>query len=689
MPQQTKTFRLFVSSTFSDMKEERRILQRDVFPRLERLCEKSKAKFQGVDLRWGVNEESQLNQKTLDICFNEITRCQKISPRPNFLILMGDKYGWQPIPFKIPEEEMDQIFPVLKVEEKDLIELWYSLDENAIPAEYVLQPRSKEIKKEDWRKAEKEIQNTLRNAVGKLNFSNEMWIKYFTSATHQEIIRGVFDPVIGSQNPEKHVFAFVGNIVDKPRGFADENFIDIVDGKPDEYSKKALLKLKADLKKKLKDNVIEYNSKCKNDTSLIDDLNAFGDNIFNVLAKIIEEETKQKVDENEINQEIALHNVFQDKLTEHFKGRDGILTTIKEYLNNPAEKRIMSLIGDSGSGKSSVMAEAIKRTENEYEDILLVNRFIGITSRSTNIISLLKSICGQISREFNETLESLAGEGREKSLNELQGLAEVFRKCLELGTNRKPVIVYLDALNQLSDSDYAKNLYWLPRELPSNARVIVSSLPELEGNLSNTCIEYLPLLPKKEASTILKQWFKAISRQLTHEQFNEIITKFTKTGLPLYLRIAFERAKQWHSYDGHIVIKDDVKGIINEYFDLLELQEHDQDFVRNAISYMLCGKYEGLAENEILEVLAFDEDYWDIFINKSHQEHKQELIDQRKLLESSMKIPIAVWSRLYLDLEPFLTEKDADGVPIITFFHQQFFKVLRERYELMEEKDKT
>jgi hypothetical protein len=80
MPQQTKTFRVFVSSTFTDMKQERGILQRDAFPKLEKFCEEKGAKFQAVDLRWGVNEDSALNQKTLQICFNEIARCQKISP---------------------------------------------------------------------------------------------------------------------------------------------------------------------------------------------------------------------------------------------------------------------------------------------------------------------------------------------------------------------------------------------------------------------------------------------------------------------------------------------------------------------------------------------------------------------------------------------------------------------------------
>jgi hypothetical protein len=49
MPQQTKIFRVFVSSTFTDMKEERRILQKEVFPELEKFCEEKGAKFQAVD----------------------------------------------------------------------------------------------------------------------------------------------------------------------------------------------------------------------------------------------------------------------------------------------------------------------------------------------------------------------------------------------------------------------------------------------------------------------------------------------------------------------------------------------------------------------------------------------------------------------------------------------------------------
>jgi hypothetical protein len=48
------TFRVFVSSTFSDLKAEREALQMDVFPRLREYCQKHGCRFQAIDLPWGV-----------------------------------------------------------------------------------------------------------------------------------------------------------------------------------------------------------------------------------------------------------------------------------------------------------------------------------------------------------------------------------------------------------------------------------------------------------------------------------------------------------------------------------------------------------------------------------------------------------------------------------------------------------
>ena len=65
MSRQSNTFRIFVSSTFSDLKAERNALQEKVFPRLRELCQAHGARFQVIDLRWGVSEEASLDQQTL------------------------------------------------------------------------------------------------------------------------------------------------------------------------------------------------------------------------------------------------------------------------------------------------------------------------------------------------------------------------------------------------------------------------------------------------------------------------------------------------------------------------------------------------------------------------------------------------------------------------------------------------
>ena len=109
MPRFRPVIRVFVSSTFSDLKHERNALQERVFPRLEQLCAQNGFQFQAIDLRWGVSSEAGLNHRTMRICFDELRRAQEISPRPNFLILLGNRYGWRPLPEEISVAEFQAL----------------------------------------------------------------------------------------------------------------------------------------------------------------------------------------------------------------------------------------------------------------------------------------------------------------------------------------------------------------------------------------------------------------------------------------------------------------------------------------------------------------------------------------------------------------------------------------------------
>jgi len=63
MPRFRPVIRVFVSSTFSDLKHERNALQAQMFPRLEQLYGQNGFQFQAIALRWGVSSNAGLDQR--------------------------------------------------------------------------------------------------------------------------------------------------------------------------------------------------------------------------------------------------------------------------------------------------------------------------------------------------------------------------------------------------------------------------------------------------------------------------------------------------------------------------------------------------------------------------------------------------------------------------------------------------
>lgn len=58
MAQSSKTFRIFVSSTFDDLKVEDNALEQQVFPTLRELCMQHGCRLQAIDLRKDVRGKS-------------------------------------------------------------------------------------------------------------------------------------------------------------------------------------------------------------------------------------------------------------------------------------------------------------------------------------------------------------------------------------------------------------------------------------------------------------------------------------------------------------------------------------------------------------------------------------------------------------------------------------------------------
>lgn len=127
-PVSSKIVRIFTSSTFTDTSMERNTLMATVYPKLKEYCrEKHGLEFQVVDMRWGVRDEATDDHMTTELCMKEIENCQRLSMGPNFVVFLGQKYGYRPIPTYILASELAQFREVLLTmgQEVILLDTWY------------------------------------------------------------------------------------------------------------------------------------------------------------------------------------------------------------------------------------------------------------------------------------------------------------------------------------------------------------------------------------------------------------------------------------------------------------------------------------------------------------------------------------------------------------------------------------
>ncbi len=92
--------RVFVSSTFRDLYEEREQLEKVIFPQIKKLCARRAVAFTSIDLRSGISEKDISAGELLPICFAAIDHC-----RPFFIGILANRYGSIP---EVTDEMLDQ-----------------------------------------------------------------------------------------------------------------------------------------------------------------------------------------------------------------------------------------------------------------------------------------------------------------------------------------------------------------------------------------------------------------------------------------------------------------------------------------------------------------------------------------------------------------------------------------------------
>ncbi|MDF1884197.1 DUF4062 domain-containing protein [Sulfurimonas sp. SAG-AH-194-C21] len=685
---QNRTFRLFISSPFSDFEKEREVLHKEVFPNVEEHCKINNITFQPIDLRWGVNEEAQLDQKTLEVCLEEVRACKHF-PHPNFLIMAGDRYGYVPLPYMIEEDEFKNIIDVSDIEDIHLLNYWYKLDNNQIytcdnnteSTAYILQPRSDEYREySKWEKQEILVRTLLQKAANQifLDKQNKEYQKYFLSATEQEVIEGIchfkeqtaFQKNCDTAVDKKYVFGYLRNIQDANNKYIDTN---------------ESLQLKADaLKNSLqatldKENIHRMNFNSVKDYEA-DYLEQFKEYITNKLIKSISEQIEKTQEVSKLEQELYEQEKFLKNKVKGFQGREKTLQDIQDYLKTETKEPLV-IYGPSGMGKSSLMAKAIQNTTLENK----IFRFVGATTNSTAIRNLLVSIINELqAKTVVVPVNKYEVDDNKFEIQVKEILSSVSKEC----------IIFIDALDQLQQLNY---LHWLSDKLPSQLKIIITVLND---EIYEKDSHYYRLLSSRYKTTklidiskdslernkedLIINLLKFESRQLDEDQTNYLLQKWKESNYsPLYLKIAIEEVKHWKAGDTSEKLNDGVQGIIKEYLvNLTKLYHHESLLVKKVFGYIHVSK-DGLSEQELLHILSEDledeDEFQKTIINKYHKPIRVK--NSRRNNKEELILPISIWSRLHSQIKPFIITRNIDNQPLMKFFHRQFTSVIKDSYK--------
>jgi chromosomal replication initiation ATPase DnaA len=659
----TRTIRLFISSTFGDLKEERNALQEEVYPRLRRYCERLGWSFQAIDLRWGVSTEAALDQGTMRICLAEIARCQEVTPRPNFLILLGNRYGWRPLPTEIPDAEFAVLQAHLDPEQRE----WYHLDRNAEGGMWVLKARTGRFTDQDtWtREVEQPLGEALRQAARHAGFSPLQMLKYEASATEQEIQAGA----LAQPDAREHVLAVFRELreLDELAAAAQvhpefRNYLDFTsEGDVDEDATARLTQLKDRLLSHLGASRVRSLQAAWNERSVSSEhIPWLCITVYRDLRRTIRRQIHRAQELSPTQEEQLKHQEFAYKQARDFTGQATAKSLIARYLEDPNEQAPLVLCGPSGSGKSTMLAEIA--VECGKRGVPVVCRFGGVTAKSTQATALLRGICEEFDRLYRKPSSELP--------DDFNLLADALQERLRLCSEKQPIVLIIDGLDLIS----APNWSWIPHALPAHVRIVVSAtsgpiLEKLRACLPERCFHELDAMVQDDGRLLLGKWLTRAGRQLTPQQASVVMEGFSACRLPLYLRLAFEDAKQWHSDDSVSPLPSDVDGMIERLLHRLsEEKNHGRLLVSRVIGYLVSSRM-GLTESEIVDLLASDEEYW---------AHFSQRIARHDL--PTRRLPIVIWLRLYHDLRPYFSWRASGGLALMTFFHRAFGKVAESWY---------
>ncbi|KAK3089761.1 hypothetical protein FSP39_006292 [Pinctada imbricata] len=699
-----RVVRVFLSSVGEDTVTERNVILCHANTKLREYCRhKYGIEFELVDLDWGSEfTETLIDHNVPDFKLREIQRCQKLSAGPNFIAFIGQKYGVGRLQSSIPATEFDKLRMVLHnhksrdTRKAPLLDQWYIRDDNSLHPICVLRdakdvipelqendPAVKAEGKEKWYEMETDMRKLFQKAA-ELSYLEglidlETKNKYCLSMADTQLVHGTEE----IQDPQNKCVLFLRNIVDlknyiadtKAATFADIFFNDKTELHEIDQDKAHFLQNMTTRAHKIigDENTSSFEVLWRYDDVISPELHQ---DYLNKLSNKFIDSVKNLIDQSVPSSIVEYKSELQEEVLSHWlrcKSMIGDFTARAEYdrmVNyiQSSECHPLLVYGVTGAGKSVLTSKIAAEMQDLIPGYTLtVLRYVGYTSRCADIRQILSSVCSQI-------LTALQFQGDVTQLpHDFKELLKYFHWLLQNVPPQVTLVLLFDAMDLIRPDYNAHLMAWLPNLLGDNVKIIVTLESGdnpvyqrlFKDKRNNGALEVKPV-QVTVAADLLDFGLSRYGRRLTDLQKAAFFDAFQKCSLPLYVNLCAEKAKYLRSCDNLTSqeIPTNCRDIINYMFSRLE-ERHGQIFFARAMAYLVAS-HTGLSDCEMNDLLSLDSPVMESVLKGANPKVRI--------------MPIQKWLRLKDDIGNLFIQREADNVTVYNWKHEEFNRVIRERY---------
>ena len=650
-----------------------------------------------------MRDEATDDHMTTSICLEELDNCKKVSIGPSFFLLLGQKYGYRPLPISMEADKFEHMLQGLDnlnmSEGVKLLKKWYVKDLNSIPHTFILQPISSLLPnflntrfpklqmkdQEEWFDNLTELQKFITKGSEVLRHSEKITEKEFQFLRMSVIEREFTKGIVEARDTKEDCFAFVrvlNNISYSDMTFIPHFLDTFKDGSVDKNSTEIVGNLrdeklpKSIYKRNMKKFEIDWSGSQGISLETHESyFKEFVTDFYKMALRLIDRGAK-KFDQSELGilkYELQTHLWALKEACDWFVGREQEVDQIKKYITGFSTNSFV-LYGPPGSGKTYMVAKVVKEVRSWLgtDSPIVCARVLGTSPCSTALQPLLITICKQICYNLDMPYDDIP--------QEIVPLKTYFKQILHKASVVHPILIFFDALEIFFVDEHKNGGSWIPSPLPKYCKIIISFQQEEEDSvrakeeqdflnaLSNggENILHLEKFGADAADRVLHTWLQNKNKKLTNFQFRVLQNVFSVCSVPLFCKLAYIEAYKWRSYHEkeQTYLKNSVEKSIEFLFDKVE-KKFDTVLVQHALSY-ITGAKSGISDNELEDVLSLD----DKVLSSIYSDQLPQL----------RRVPAIMIMKIKKEVSSFLNDIEADGAKVFRWTHKQFETATRRRY---------